>query len=92
MSVDFPKPVWPAHVGGHVNDVGLFVQPPWAVAVILEEARTDGDHVELEATLQELVLDLRGDTVETDIRRGANLFSGGLRHGVLKERTGMGRR
>ena len=39
--------------------------------------RTDDDHVELEATLQELVLDLLGDGVETDVGVGANLFSGG---------------
>ena len=38
---------------------------------------TDDDHVELEATLQELVLDLRGDAVETDVRRRANFLGGG---------------
>ena len=34
------------------------------------DVRTDDDHVELETTLQELVLDLRGDAVETDIAVG----------------------
>ena len=51
----------------------------------MERARTDDDHVELEATLQELVLNLRGDAVETDILRRANLLCGGRRHGLLAE-------
>ena len=41
------------------------------------ETRTDGDHVELEATLQELVLNLSGDAVETDVGRRADLLGGG---------------
>ena len=41
---------------------------------------TDHDHVELETTLQELVLNLLGDSIETNIGVGANLFSGGSRH------------
>ena len=40
----------------------------------------DHDHVELETTLQELVLNLLGDSIETNIGVGANLFSGGSRH------------
>ena len=36
---------------------------------------TDKDDIELETTLQELVLDLLRDRVETDIRRGADFFS-----------------
>ena len=35
---------------------------------------TDHDHVELETTLQELVLNLLGDSVETDVGRRANFF------------------
>ena len=35
---------------------------------------TDHDHVELETTLQELVLNLLGDGVETDIRRRTNFL------------------
>ena len=34
------------------------------------DVRTDDDHVELETTLQELVLDLGGDAVETDVALG----------------------
>ena len=47
---------------------------------------TDHDHVELETTLQELVLNLLRDGVETDVGVGTYLFSGG--HG---ERTRSGR-
>ena len=39
---------------------------------------TDHDHVELETTLQELVLNLLRDGVETDIGRGADFFSHGI--------------
>ena len=38
---------------------------------------TDNDNVELETALQELVLNLLGDGVETDVGVRANLFSGG---------------
>lgn len=36
---------------------------------------TNKDDIELETTLQELMLNLLGDRVETDIRRGADFFS-----------------
>ena len=39
--------------------------------------RTNDDHVELETTLQELVLNLLRDGVETDVGVSTNLFSGG---------------
>ena len=39
---------------------------------------TNADDVELEATLDELALDLRGDAVETDVALGVD---GGSRHG-----------
>lgn len=38
---------------------------------------TDNDNVELEATLQELVLNLLRDGVKTDVGVGTDLFSGG---------------
>jgi hypothetical protein len=37
--------------------------------------RTDDYDIELETTLQELMLYLLGDGVETNVRRRANLFS-----------------
>ncbi len=36
---------------------------------------TNNNHVELEAPLEELVLDLAGDGVETDVGRRANILS-----------------
>lgn len=42
---------------------------------------TDYDHVELETTLQKLVLNLLRDCVETDIRVSTDLFNGGGGHG-----------
>ena len=42
-----------------------------------QRMRTDDDHVELETALQELVLDLAGDAVESDIRARANFLSSG---------------
>ena len=41
---------------------------------------TNSNDVELETTLQELVLDLRGDRVETDIGCRANLLDSGGGH------------
>lgn len=50
----------------------------------LEEATclvlTDADDIELETTLQELALDLRGDTVETDMALGVNAVGRNSRH------------
>lgn len=52
--------------------------------------RTNDDDIELKSTLQELVLDLLGDGVETDVGRGADFFNcdgGHLQQGVFsKER------
>ena len=48
---------------------------------------TADDDVELETALQELVLNLLRDGVETDVRVGADLLSGG--HGVGRT-TGAG--
>ena len=53
-----------------------------------EETRTNDDHVELETTLQELVLNLCGDAVETDIGAGANLFGCWGGHGCLNKGKG----
>ena len=41
---------------------------------------TDTDDVELETTLQELALDLRGDAVETDMALGGDGAGGNGRH------------
>lgn len=43
---------------------------------------TNDNHVELEAPLEELVLDLASDGVETDVGRRANILSD--RHGCSK--------
>ena len=50
------------------------------------ELHTNDNHVKLETTLQELVLNLLRDGVKTDVGVGTDLFSGG--HG---ERTRSGR-
>ena len=61
ISVDFPKPVWP----------DPFVTTGSAMLDVLREEaanrRTNNDHVELETTLQEFMLDLSSDTVETNV-------------------------
>ena len=81
MSVDFPKPVWPVR--------SQYSAPIlWSYVETATETRTDGDHVELEATLQELVLNLGGDAVETDIGAGANLFGCWGGHGCLNKGKG----
>ena len=51
------------------------------------ETRTDDDHVELETTLQELVLNLLCDGIETDIRVCSDFFSWSGGH-CWKERRG----
>ena len=82
--VDLPSPVWPD------ERVHLRVSHACQNAKENANTRTDDDHVELETTLQELVLNLRGDAVETDIRRRANLFGGGRGHGWLEGEDGVG--
>ena len=69
--VDLPSPVWPD------ERVHLRVSHVCQNAKENANTRTDDDHVELETTLQELVLNLLRDGVETDVGVGANLFSGG---------------
>lgn len=44
-------------------------------AVLEGMGRTNDDDVELETTLKELVLNLLGNSIETDVRVGTNLFS-----------------
>lgn len=48
---------------------------------------TDADDVELEATLQELALDLAGDAVETDMALGVDACSRHGRH--FRRRNGI---
>ena len=47
---------------------------------VVPRALTDADDIELETTLQELALDLRGNTVETNVALGVNRGSGHRRH------------
>ena len=49
--------------------------------------RTDADDVELEAALQELLLDLGGNTVETDVALGEDALCG-LSLGLLGSGVG----
>ena len=46
-------------------------------------ARTNNHDIELETTLEELVLDLAGNRVETNVGRGPNLLNGGGGHGRI---------
>lgn len=79
IRVDFPKPVWP--VNHSANGAGYkprhFVVSGRYYRNDNTKTRTNDDHVELETTLQELVFNLLGDGVETDVGVGTNLFSGG---------------
>ena len=71
INVDFPSPVCP--ITWHT------IQPPrYAPRKTVKnktETRTDNDDIELEAALQELMLYLLGDGVETNVRRRTNLFN-----------------
>ena len=80
MRVDFPRPVWPIER----------VEQMLTGGGTLQQTHTNDDHVELEATLQELVLNLRGDAVETNVRRRANLFRGGRGHCLCQGENGVG--
>jgi hypothetical protein len=53
----------------------------------LKGALTNADDVELETTLQELALNLRGDAVETDMALGED--SAGGHGGHFDERSGV---
>jgi hypothetical protein len=64
----FPRPVWPAKQTQHRVSMYNHRRQP-----------TNEDDIKLEAALEELVLDLASDSVETDIRRCANFL--GLRSG-----------
>lgn len=63
IRVDFPRPVWPTRE---------------SISLRLSSARrycpthTDTHDIELEATLQQLALDLRGNAVKTDMAMGEN--------------------
>jgi hypothetical protein len=66
ISVDLPKPVWP---GGS------------ATTIKRETRLTDADDVELEAALQQLLLNLRRDAVEADMALGVDGGRLGAEHG-----------
>jgi hypothetical protein len=55
MSVDFPRPVWPA------------IEVSRGGARVLPVKLTNANDIELEAPLNGLLLDLLGDAVESDI-------------------------
>jgi hypothetical protein len=59
IRVDLPRPVWP-------------VTKSVPMQSYLNKELTDADHIELEATLQELSLNLAGDAIETDMGLGHN--------------------
>jgi hypothetical protein len=80
IKVDFPRPVWP--VRGEIEKRVFF----WIGA---EKGRhTHEDDVELETSLQELMLDLMSDRVETDIGRRLDFVAGRSGHEVRWERAG----
>lgn len=70
----------PAHRRLHSLPLDVSSQPPLPMLLtrpkrLQSDALTDEDDIELETTLQELVLDLLGDRVETDVGLGADFFS-----------------
>lgn len=74
MSVDLPKPVWPANPVSFQSAHGLTrPKTPRQRAPL-----TNANNVELESTLQQLALNLRRDAVETDMAAGSN--GGGSSH------------
>lgn len=92
IRVDFPRPVWPVYnkertrVSHHPREGG-------GISCL----RTNTHHVELKPTLQQLPLNLRSDTVETDMtarensrRRRARRGSRGHGEGKVVSRTGGG--
>ena len=60
IKVDFPKPVWPVQTSA----CNVLPYAPRSVA------RTNTDHVELEAPFKKLALDLICDAVEADMALG----------------------
>lgn len=54
ISVDFPRPVWPAPNGQHSPHGGIY-------------SPTNTDDIELKASLQQFLLDLLGNAVETNV-------------------------
>ena len=69
INVDFPSPVWPV-----ANTVSILKRT-------LRSLHTNTDDIELETTLQQLLLDLLGDTVETNMAPRENRISLVHRHG-----------
>lgn len=63
MSVDLPRPVCPTFFGCHARL--HFARRP---------RRTNDDDIELKTTFQELVLNLLGDGVETDVGGSADFL------------------
>lgn len=66
MRVDFPSPVWPV----------VLIRGAFAYTRAIDRERTDANDIELETALQELLLNLRGDAVETDVALWVHGWSG----------------
>lgn len=62
MSVDFPRPVWPAY---QLETYALILNE-----VEVRAVRTDDHDIELEPAFEEFVLDLAGDHCVSVIRTG----------------------
>ena len=91
MSVDLPSPVWPDDTNNdacqpqslkRTTTITVYVSSRSCNAQSKSrnrKARTDDHDIKLESALEQLVLDLLRDGVETDIRRRTNLlyFNGG---------------
>lgn len=75
IRVDFPRPVCP------IVKVRTIAQAGKEARSIAK--RTDTNNIELETALEKLSLDLRGDTVETDMATGEHVCS--LRHNCCWE-------
>jgi hypothetical protein len=85
ISVDFPRPVWPI-IPTNIP-ISIFPSP----FVKQTRTHTDDDDIELETALEELVLNLAGNAVKTDIGVRANLFSSGHCKGYENERRKVDR-
>lgn len=81
IRVDLPRPVWPRRC--HKKQSSAIVSCGRASRSrggIRSSRLTNADDVELEASLEQLALNLGGDAVETDMAIGVDGLSG---HGVV---------
>ncbi len=69
MSVDFPSPVWPANTACQRHR-----------KADVKKTRTDGNDIELESSLEQLVLNLLRNRVKADVGLGADFFSHGSKN------------